>query len=173
MKTWITSDHHFHHSNVLNFVDDAGRKIRPEFASVEEMNEYMIAMWNEHIAPDDKVYHLGDIIISTATYRIDDIMNKLNGRKILIRGNHDIAPIHKYAKHFNDIRGSHGLRDNEGNNYILSHYPIHPSSLRQNAYNIHGHTHQRCLPDNRYINICVETTNYLPIDFNNILEFHN
>ena len=128
------------------------------------MNEYMIEIWNKYIQPGDKVYHLGDFIISESSGAIDKIMSRLNGTKVLIRGNHDNAKLSIYAKYFKDIRATSSLRDKHNRRYILSHYPLHPSSLG-NCFNLHGHTHQRSLEDSRYINMCVEATSYMPIDF--------
>lgn len=172
MRTWITSDQHFNHRNILRFTGDDGELIRPGFQSVEEMNEHMIDVWNQYISPKDKVYHLGDIIMGESTEAIDSIMERLNGsNKILIRGNHDNAKLHKYSKHFKDVRGSHSLRGKGDLRFILSHIPIHPQGLRDGVFNIHGHTHQRSLGGN-YINVCVEVTQYMPIDFNSIVEFY-
>jgi calcineurin-like phosphoesterase family protein len=172
MKTWITSDHHFGHKNILTFKDDEGNLIRPKFSNVVEMNEYMVEMWNQYIKPEDKVYHLGDIIMSESATAIDMIMNQLNGRKVLIRGNHDNAKLSVYARHFKDIRGSHSLRGKYNARFILSHIPLHPSSLGEYTINLHGHTHQRQLSDAmKYLNMCVEVTSYMPIDFDSIADF--
>ena len=169
MKTWITSDHHFNHANILTFKDDEGNLIRPGFTDVQHMNEYMIKMWNKYIQPGDKVYHLGDAIMSESATAIGNIMRQLNGTKVLIRGNHDNAKLSIYAQYFKDVRATHTLRDRNGGRYVLSHFPIHESSLT-NVVNLHGHTHQREL-GHPYVNMCVEITNYMPIDFDSFNGF--
>lgn len=84
---WFTSDTHFYHFNVIGYCD------RP-FRTVEEMNEIMAKKWNEVVAPEDTVYFLGDF--SLAIRPVELYTNRLNGRKIMIMGNHDWC--HPYNK---------------------------------------------------------------------------
>lgn len=80
-NTYFTADHHFSHANIIDY---AGRR----FAGVEDMERYMIRCWNEAVAEDDTVYHLGDFALAS-TERIAELLRGLNGYKILIVGNHD------------------------------------------------------------------------------------
>jgi len=83
---FFTSDHHFFHKNVLIYCN------RP-YNSVEEMNEQLIRKWNDVVKEDDDVYHLGDFSLSAKALHV---VRQLNGRKILIPGNHDLCfPAHK------------------------------------------------------------------------------
>jgi len=150
--TWITSDQHFGHRKIWEFVHEdgprAGERIR-NFATAEDGDEVMIARWNEAVKPGDKVYCLGDVVIKRSAF---SLLPRLNGNKVLIRGNHDIFKLKDYTPHFCDIRGTHKV-----GNVILSHYPIHPESYPKWCVgNIHGHTHGRSLADPRYLNACVE-----------------
>lgn len=80
-NTWLTSDHHFDHTNIIKYTD------RP-FRTAHEMNEELIARWNQVIQPGDSVYHLGDFClghIETAEY----FFNRLNGWIYVIPGGHD------------------------------------------------------------------------------------
>jgi len=84
--TFLTSDTHFGHAGVCRFLrNDGVTKLRP-WDSPEEMDEEMVKRWNERVRPNDKVYHLGDVVINR---RALDIMSRLNGDKVLIRGNHE------------------------------------------------------------------------------------
>lgn len=56
-RTFFTSDTHFNHANIIHFCN------RP-FKDVEQMNETIIANWNNVISQDDTVFHLGDYNIS-------------------------------------------------------------------------------------------------------------
>ena len=79
MERWYTSDLHFGHRKAIQF--------RP-FDSVEEMDEALVALWNEVVAPDDEVWILGDL----AMYPHDESLTmaaRLHGHKILVPGNHD------------------------------------------------------------------------------------
>ena len=171
--TWLISDTHFGHEKTCTvFKREDGSPLRP-FASAEEMNETMIARWNERVRPNDKVYHLGDVVISK---KYLSVLSRLNGDKVLIKGNHDIFKLEDYTAHFRDIRGYHVM-----NGCILSHIPVHPDSLSRFGCNIHGHLHANRVMkprgidaktgeilhsdeiDPRYFNVSVEQINFAPI----------
>lgn len=157
---FLVSDTHFGHSNILNFKNADGSNLRT-FDSVEHMDEHMIAQWNKVVKPSSKVYHLGDVVINKKHLVT---LNRLNGTKVLIRGNHDIEKVSAYTPYFKDVRGSHQF---EG--LLLSHIPIHPSSLGRWGVNVHGHTHSNKvmigeIPDIRYQCVSVEQLDdYTPI----------
>jgi len=161
---FLIADTHFGHRGIVEFLRaDGVTKERPWY-NVEEMDEELISNWNRVVRPKDKVYHLGDVVINR---RALPTVGRLNGEKILIKGNHDLFKPEEYLKYFKDVRGSHKL-----DNYILTHIPIHPDSLaRWTNGNIHGHLHFNNvrLPDGsidkRYFCISVEQINYTPIAF--------
>lgn len=164
-RTFLISDTHFGHANVCKFTRDDGSKLRP-WDDVDQMDEDLIQNWNSVVSPKDKVYHLGDVAIPRRGLKC---LERLNGRKILIRGNHDTFRLADYCKYFDDIRGCHYL---DGN--ILTHIPVHEDNLARYKHNIHGHLHYRRIlkddgsPDHRYVCVCVEHTNYSPIDWEEI-----
>ena len=162
MKAFLIGDTHFGHSNILTFKKQDGSPLRV-FNNIYEHDEYLIYKWNLVVKPEDKVYHLGDVGFRNFTV-LNQILSRLNGSKILIKGNHDNMKLSQYAQHFKDIRSSHTL-----DKFILTHIPIHPDSLSRWVGNIHGHMHSNSLPDSRYINVSVEQLNdYTPIDFEEI-----
>ena len=122
----------------------------------------MVKRWNETVRPTDKVYHLGDVVINRKAL---SILHRLNGDKVLIKGNHDIFKLEDYTRHFRDIRAYHVM-----NNFILSHIPVHPDSKGRFAGNIHGHLHARSLDDPWYQCVCVEQTDFRPILFEDVLK---
>ena len=165
---FFCSDHHFGHASILSFKRSDGTPLR-DFATVEEMNETMIDRHNSVVRPQDKVYFLGDVTMSTKSYSLD-FLSRMNGTKILIKGNHDQCKPLAYLEHFKDIRGSHQF---EG--LIMTHIPIHPQSLARWGLNIHGHLHANLvlrelshLPDPRYFNVSMEQINYTPISLEEI-----
>ena len=81
-QTFFTSDTHFNHANIIRFCN------RP-FKDVEQMNEVMIANWNNVIGKDDTVFHLGDFCLGGAA-EWTKILDRLNGKIYLIMGNHDL-----------------------------------------------------------------------------------
>ncbi len=168
---FLVSDTHFGHAGVCRFLREDGTKLRP-WNSPEEMDEVMVKMWNETVRPNDKVYHLGDVVINRKAL---SILHRLNGDKILIRGNHDIFKLEDYTRHFRDIRGYHVM-----NGMILSHIPVHEESLGRFGTNIHGHLHANRVMkvdeygtswiDPRYHCVCVEQTDFRPILFEDVLK---
>jgi calcineurin-like phosphoesterase family protein len=166
-SVFLVSDTHFGHKGVCHFTrSDGVTKLRP-FETPEEMDEFMVKAWNEKVRPKDKVYHLGDVVINRKSL---GIMRRLNGDKVLIRGNHDIFPDIEYREYFRELRAYHVM-----NGMILSHIPIHEESLGRFGVNIHGHLHaNRVMKDSvvdpRYHNVCVETTDFAPILFEDVIK---
>ncbi len=160
MKTYLISDTHFGHTNILQFTKADGTKLRPGFHNIYDHDEHLIMRWNNTVSPEDKVYHLGDIGFKNFTYA-KSIFDRLNGTKVLIKGNHDNFKLSQYSQIFKDVRAYHVL-----DKFVLSHVPIHPMSLDRWKANIHGHLHSNLVGDPRYINVSVEQLDdYAPIDF--------
>ena len=173
-SVFLVSDTHFGHAGVCRFMrNDGVTKLRP-WDSAEEMDEAMVKAWNERVKPTDKVYHLGDVVINRKAL---GIMRRLNGDKVLIRGNHDIFKDEEYRQHFRELRAYHVM-----NGMILSHIPIHTESLGRFGVNIHGHLHSNRVMmsgfngkitdiiDNRYYCVCVEQTpDFAPILFEDVV----
>jgi calcineurin-like phosphoesterase family protein len=177
-SVFLVSDTHFGHKGVCHFTrNDGVTKLRP-FDTPEEMDEFMVEAWNARVRPNDKVYHLGDVVINRKAL---PILNRLNGDKVLIRGNHDIFKDEDYTPYFRSLRGYHVM-----NGMILSHIPIHSESLGRFGVNIHGHLHAnrvmrpvRTLEeftahgcetiDERYHSVCVEQTDFAPILFEDVI----
>lgn len=170
-SVFLISDTHFGHAGVCRFTRDDFTKLRP-WDNTEEMDEAMVKAWNETVKPTDKVYHIGDVVINRKAL---GIMRRLNGDKVLIRGNHDIFRDDEYRQHFRELRAYHVM-----NGMILSHIPLHPESLGRFGVNIHGHLHSnRVMMDNgyggrvidpRYHCVCVEQTDFRPILFEDVLK---
>jgi len=171
---FLVSDTHFGHAGVCNFMrNDGVTKLRP-WDNPEEMDEEMVKRWNETVRPNDKVYHLGDVVINRKALKT---LGRLNGDKVLIRGNHDIFRDEEYRQYFRELRAYHVM-----NGMILSHIPIHTDSIGRFGTNIHGHLHANrvmYLPtwriddtriDPRYHCVCVEQTDYRPILFEDVIK---
>lgn len=128
------SDTHFGHENVLAFDG------RP-FSSVEEMESELIRRWNSVVGKGDIVYILGDFCWGKESEWIR-ILRRLNGNKVLIRGNHDIKGSEALRKMFSDVKDYKEIKDN-GRKVILSHYPIplYHSAYDPNCYMLCGHVH--------------------------------
>ena len=164
---FLVSDTHFGHAGVCRFTrNDGCTPLRP-WDDPEEMDEAMITAWNDRVRPNDKVYHLGDVVINR---RCLPTLARLNGDKVLIRGNHDIFPDVEYRQYFRELRAYHVM-----NGMILSHIPIHEESLGRFGVNIHGHLHSNRVMkagqvDVRYHSVCVEQNpDFAPILFEDVM----
>ena len=177
---FLVSDTHFGHAGVCRFTRADGTKLRP-WTDPDEMDEAMIKAWNERVKPTDKVYHLGDCVINRKALKT---LARLNGDKVLIRGNHDIFPDVEYREYFRELRAYHVM-----NGLILSHIPVHEASLGRFGCNIHGHLHGSRVRrprsvnarsgeilysddiDPRYHNVSVEQLpNFAPILFEDVIK---
>ena len=178
---FLTSDTHFGHAGVCKFThpDDPEVKLRP-WTDPDEMDEEMIRRWNDRVRPDDKVYHLGDVVINRKALKT---LSRVNGDKVLIRGNHDIFRDDEYREYFRELRAYHVM-----NGLILSHIPVHEASLGRFGCNIHGHLHASRVKkargvdaktgatlysteiDPRYHCVCVEQTDFTPILFEDVIK---
>jgi calcineurin-like phosphoesterase family protein len=150
------------------------------------MNETMIERHNAKVKQQDTVYFLGDVVINK---KYLELVKRMNGRKILIRGNHDIFKDEDYrAVGFEQIHGVRVFVDK----FILSHIPLHPDCVTERfRVNVHGHLHAnqvtrdvicRADPrtiehefytlrqeiDPRYLCVCVEQTDFTPLHFDEV-----
>lgn len=161
---YFISDTHFGHEKCWStFKRGDGSPLRA-FSSTEEMDETMISRWNETVGDDDSVYHLGDYVINRKHMHVG---TRLNGRKRLVRGNHDIFKTSEYIDlGFEEI---YGVWVDPKAGVIASHIPLHPDSIKPGWINVHGHLHHGrvLLPngqiDNRYFCVSVEMTDYRPV----------
>jgi calcineurin-like phosphoesterase family protein len=165
---WVVSDTHFNHANILTFKDSDGNPTR-RFNDVEEMNEAMIENWNSVVKPGDKVYHLGDVLFG---HNKQEWMNnnwpRLNGSKRLVIGNHDNVRFLTVGGFFKKVMLWRQFNDW---GLLLTHVPVHPSTLNEDhrfgkkpITNVHGHIHQNKSPEGPYKCVCVEQTNYTPVN---------
>lgn len=148
-KIYITADQHFFHGNIIKYCN------RP-FDSYQEMNEVMIKKWNEVVGKNDIVIHLGDFAFRN---KASLIRPRLNGIIILIRGNHDLNL--KNEDGFIIVEGTLSIGD-----FILSHRPLLKGEIPVGKTNVFGHIHHQ--PAYTGICVCVEQTDYKPIEINSL-----
>ncbi|MEY4926004.1 MAG: hypothetical protein RI894_440 [Bacteroidota bacterium] len=167
---FFTSDHHFGHKNIITFCN------RP-FETVEEMNEELIKRWNEKIGVNDEVYHLGDFALSS-TPEFQQIMERLNGIKYLIVGNHDGTALNN-RKYFNWIKEYHELKVNDVEHpngvqrIILFHYAMRVwRGDYRGTWHLYGHSHNS-LPDKEdrlSLDIGVDCHDFYPLSYQEVKE---
>lgn len=168
-RTWVYSDPHFYHRNIVTFTNYDGSKVRP-WDDAEVMTEEMIEWYNELVDDRDRVYILGDVAFTNRNMHRS--VSRLKGRKVLVPGNHEPTKMRQYFNLFDDVRGYVVKKG-----FIMSHIPIHKQSLSRWQLNIHGHLHANQITyestdnmfgdttievDKCYYCACVERTNFRP-----------
>ena len=139
MRTWITSDLHFGHTNIMKFCPQSRARFKND---VNFMNEEMVREWNACVQPEDTVYILGDVAFLPAT-KAAEYMNRCNGTKILIEGNHDRKAL-KDPSFRNSFKEVHKYLDinYNGHKIVMFHYPIAEwDQMHRGAIHFHGHLH--------------------------------
>ncbi|MDE6028754.1 MAG: metallophosphoesterase family protein [Clostridiales bacterium] len=186
---YFTSDLHLGHKNCIEFCS------RP-FGSVEEMDEALIANWNERVCAGDTVYIVGDLVWESS----DPIkyLSRLKGKKILVAGNHDYKWLKRYGMAVARKDGSVEFCDYaeyfikiaqyvettvDGVTVTLCHYPMlewkasRKLGSKKLGYLIHGHIHNS--RDKKYaplwqlphaLNAGVDVNGYVPVTFDELLQ---
>lgn len=134
--TYYIADLHFGHKNCLAYDN------RP-FVSVEKHDECLISNWNEAVGINDDVWILGDISWYGPMKTVE-ILNRLNGIKHLVIGNHD----HKLLRNkdvracFAEIVDYKEIEFDDHNGIVLSHYPIPCFNKHYYGWiHLYGHVH--------------------------------
>lgn len=132
MKKFYIADWHYGHKNIIALDN------RP-FKNVDEMNAELIKRWNKAVSNEDAVYVLGDMFWCDHKVAME-VLDKLNGSKILVRGNHD-KRIYELDKKFNQVVDYAEIRDGD-RHVVLSHYPIPCFKNHYYGwYHLYGHVH--------------------------------
>ena len=164
----------------LHSYSDCCRKRKALFWSLTTQVSQVLALNEEserfyRFYISDTVYHCGDVVIGKKHL---EKIRRLNGKKKLIMGNHDIFKIPSYQEAgFYDFVAYRVFVDE----FVLSHMPIHMGSVSDRFIaNVHGHLHGKRVMkikhvqghdiiysdteiDPRYYSVCVEQINYTPI----------
>lgn len=177
MKFFI-SDTHFLHRGSLLWKDCKFPRL---FADINEANEFMISRWNYVVKPEDEVYFLGDFAYKCSKSKAEAIFWQLNGKKHLIKGNHD----HKIAAKFINCWESISdlktveilLPDGCKKEIVLCHYPMLSWRHKESgAWHLHGHTHGSIQELNQNVkryDVSVEVNNYTPISEEELIKKFN
>ena len=158
MRIFLISDTHFDHDNIVKYEN------RPE-----NFNEIIIENWNKLINKDDLIMHLGDFCLS-GTNRWEYYIKNLNGRKILIRGNHDSKSFLRLLGLGFDFVCDGFIWGIYGKIILFTHEPVLelPSWI---DLNIHGHQHSKGeYIDDKHKLFAIENTNYCPILLSKFIE---
>ena len=181
MTIWFTADTHFWHYHIIEL---AGRPfgyskaLNREEACIQ-MNEALIERWNDKVKKDDHIYHLGDFAFA-GTGKCKDIFDRLNGRKYLIRGNHDgnsqCKQAWEWVKDYHVAHCEANYQDDEGEiiqchqPIVLCHYPLLSwNGMAHGSWHLHGHCHGSLRDAGGLrLDVGVDCNDYYPVSFNDI-----
>lgn len=158
-KIFVIADTHFGDKNIIKY------EKRP-FVNVEDMDEKLISLWNNTVKENDIVFHLGDVGVYPLP-KMKAIIERLNGKKILILGNHDdyltlnewmecgFSEVYKYPIIYNEF-------------IVMQHCPPQYINLETPYFYVYGHVHgTEMYPSITKKSACVsvERWNYCPVEF--------
>ena len=175
---FFTSDTHFGHSKIIDYCK------RP-FSSIEEHDKTLIQNWNNVVGQDDTVFHLGDFAYGNSQF-VSNIIKRLNGNIILIKGNHDLRNMNPTLYNiFSDVVYQARILIDKQTVY-LNHFPFlcfeHGDiNLYKDNYSIQlfGHVHSGPLTSSEDVNrlnilfptqydVGVDNNNYTPISWTDV-----
>lgn len=159
MTLFFTADTHFGDHRTINIW-------RRPFASVAEMDALLVERWNATVAPEDEVWHLGDVARRAAD--VPALLARLHGRKHLLRGNND--PDETLAAQGWASTGDYAELQVEGRRLILCHYPFRSwNGQHRGTINLHGHSHGRLKPMPRQHDVGVDVHGWAPVTLGRLL----
>lgn len=134
----LTSDIHHFHNKICEFTN---RKL---LTSQENHTQWLIEIWNKNVTKSDLVYVLGDYSFSTKYQPIADFTGKLNGQKIIIKGNHDRREHLDQLVKDKLIAAWYDYKEIKlgATSTCLFHFPIkHWHKQAHGSWHLHGHLH--------------------------------
>ena len=152
---YFIADTHFNHANIIKYCN------RP-FKNTDEMNKYIIRKWNSVVKETDTVYHLGDVGFGKFE-ELKTLVESLNGRKILLRGNHDFKIGVNTWKEigFLEVYKKKIILDN----LLLTHAPT--EEVEENQVNVFGHIHDkpidRKFDKKNHVCVSCDIVDYTPV----------
>ena len=171
MNLFYIADTHFGHANIIRLNN------RP-FYNVDEMDSTMIENWNNRVQKDDIVYVLGDFAFKSINHP-SSILKKLNGRKVLIKGNHDGRSLKdpNFRQCFEEICDRKTINDN-GRMVVMDHFPlIEWDGFFRGSYLVYGHIHNntsnfayKCMKElENALNAGVDVNQFMPVTLDEMI----
>jgi calcineurin-like phosphoesterase family protein len=161
MKRWITADWHLG--------EDRFQIMQRPFSTAQEHVDALVAYHNALVAPDDEVIVAGDVCYQKRPEFLEQVA-RFNGRKTLIRGNHDeVISDADFLKYFDIVVGHGcGIEMDLGFPAYATHYPTRG---RPDRFNLVGHIHTAWKVQLNMVNIGVDANHFRPHDLANMRFF--
>jgi len=159
MSWFFTADPHFNHTNIIKYCD------RP-FKTIEEMNESLIGNWNGLVRTDDTTVIAGDLGFGD----MRPILQRLNGKKILVIGSHDKRTVEECSDMFESIERLLDLHI-YNQHVVVCHYAMRrwPRS-HYGSWHMYAHSHGELEPIGKSWDVGVDNNNYYPLSWARIVE---
>jgi calcineurin-like phosphoesterase family protein len=162
---YFTADWHIFHRHIIEYCN------RP-FASEKQMRNVLMDNYNKTVGKNDSCFFLGDMaMLGTSQWEaLKAVVQKLNGNKHLIFGNHDEYKWQRYVDiGFTTVHSALWLEE-AGLNLVLAHDPSVYCTLKPDTIFLHGHIHTlyKSLPDQNVVNVGVDMWNFYPINIDQI-----
>lgn len=159
---WVTSDLHLGHHNVIAY---SGRP----FHYCLEMDETLIHNWNQVVGPDDTIFVLGDVAFRGATFKAA-MIPRLNGYKILIKGNHDTGRNGMIKLGFQEAYLMARGRLWDERSYAMTHVPLRDQSKKADIM-LCGHVHEKwCFAFPNFYNVGTDQWDYKPQSIKTVID---
>jgi calcineurin-like phosphoesterase family protein len=180
-NVFVISDPHFFHENIIKF---CGRPFSDKLA----MNQKIIEDWNSVVAEKDIVICLGDFSLHVPDKWIISVLNKLNGRIIFLKGNHDSQKVwNKIAKlmpgkielicdylegYFENISEKFKVLD-----VVFCHYPfVTWRGKERGSFHFFGHVHGNYIGKGRSIEVSLDNRKLFgdfwgPLDIRKVIDY--
>lgn len=183
-KLFLTADPHFGHYNIVlhcyrypwiyeNPSYDASKAYHfkynnPLAVYLGKHDGDLIGNWNSMVERGDTVIIHGDFAFKDH----NRYLMALNGKKILIKGNHDKASLEVY-RNFTEVHEMGCRKRIEGYDVTMCHYAMRAwASSCHNALHAYGHSHGR-MPEFKNMLCCdvgVDVWGYAPVPWECFLE---
>lgn len=177
MTVFFTSDSHFSHDRIIKYC-------RRPFKNGFEMDDVLIDNWNKVVTKNDVVYHLGDYGFTPKAKtegieRLQKISNRLRGKIILIKGNHD-TNVDKINR-FETVKDYHVIHTHN-TRFVLFHYPMRSwQFMNHGSIHLFGHCHSNMPPHYQSFDVGVDNVakifglgrpeDYRPINVHEVLDY--
>lgn len=154
MNYFFIADEHYFHANSIRYCD------RP-FSSVEEMNETIIDNHNKLVRPGDVTVHAGDFAFVKTEQQVNEILKRLNGSHILLRGSHDKWMGPKYHEIWSKRFGNQLV--------VCCHYAMRVwEASHYNSWLCYGHSHGQLPPEGKSWDVGVDNNQFYPVAFDHL-----
>ena len=152
---YFTADEHYGHANIIKYCN------RP-FENVNEMDEYLIDRFNKKVEKNAVTIHAGDFSLKKSFQEVREIIKRLNGNHIFLKGSHDYwlprnKSIQIWEKKLNQ------------NYVVVCHYAMRTwARSHYNSWHLFGHSHGKLDPVGKSWAIGVDNNDFEPLSFEEI-----